>query len=83
MYHQGVRSISGVAGLWLRWCDPHKEGGRRLQEDQGLLGLHPRGRGAGEELRPIGALQAHLDVHALAADQQGRIGHNEPGRLTH
>ena len=72
-----------VSGFGLCWCDSDKEGRRRIEEDQGLLGLHPRGRSAGEELRAVGALQAHLDLHAVAADQQGRLGHHEPRRLAH
>ena len=72
-----------VSGFGLCWCDSDKEGRRRIEEDQGLLGLHPRGRSAGEELRAVGALQAHLDLHVVAADQQGRLGHHEPWRLAH
>ncbi len=64
--------------------DFNKESGRRrLQEDQGLLGLDPRGGGAGEVERQKRALQAHLHVHVVAADQQAEERHDEPGRLAH
>ena len=53
-------------------CYSDQEGrGWRLKEDQGVLGLHPRCRGSGEELRPVSPLQADQHEHALAADQQG------------
>ena len=53
-------------------CYSDQEGrGWRLKEDQGVLGLHPRGRGSGEELRSVSPLQADQHEHALAADQQG------------
>ena len=53
-------------------CYSDKEGRRwRLKEDQGVLGLHPRRRGSGEELRQISPLQADQHEHAVAADQQG------------
>ena len=36
-----------------------------------MLGLYPRGRGPGEEFRPVSPLQADQHEHAVAADQQG------------
>lgn len=35
-------------GSWLRWSYSHQEGRGWIQEDQRVLGLHPRGGGAGE-----------------------------------
>ena len=50
-------------------CYSDKEGrGWRFKEDQGVLGLHPRGRGPGEELWPVSPLQADQHEHAVAAD---------------
>ena len=62
----------------------HQEGWwRRFEEDQGLLGLDPRGGGPGEELGQVGALQVDQHQHALAADQQGQEWHHEPWWLAH
>ena len=38
---------------------------------------------SGEVVRPIRSLQADVNVDALAADQQGRVRHDEPRRLAH
>lgn len=35
-------------GSWLRWSYSHQEGWGWIQEDQGVLGLHPCGGGAGQ-----------------------------------
>lgn len=66
-------------------CRRHldKEGGRWVPEDQGVLGLDPRGGGAGEVLGAQRPLQAHLHGHAVAADAQGGLRHHEPRRQPH
>lgn len=43
-----VFCVSVGLGQWLRWSHSHQEGRRWLQEDQGVLGLHPRCGSAGE-----------------------------------
>ncbi len=70
---------------WPSFCrgDPDQAGRRRSAQHQGLLGLDPRHRSPGEVDRPFGPLQAHVDRHALAADQSSWIGHHEPRRQPH
>jgi len=60
-----------------------QKGGRWQQDDPRLLGLHPCGRGTGEDHRQDGPLQAHLHGNALAADQQTGFGNHESGRIPH
>lgn len=47
---------------------------------KGLLGLDSRDRSARARHIHKSALQAHVHSNALAADEQSRLGHDEPGR---
>lgn len=48
---RGFLRVPVGSGSRIRRSHPHQESWRRLQEDQGMLGLHPRGGGAGESPR--------------------------------
>lgn len=75
--------IQGVSGSIPCRCHPHKEGWGWEQENQGVLGQHPRGRGGWEVKWAVSTLQAHLHCDALAPDQQAGLWHYEPRRITH
>ena len=63
-------------------CHPDKESRwRRFEEDQRMLGLHPRCWGPGEEFWSQRSLQTDQHQHALAPDKQTQVWHNEPWRL--
>lgn len=48
---RGFLRVPVGSGSRIRRSHPHQESWRRLQEDQGMLGLHPRGGGAGETFK--------------------------------